>query len=261
MSKFKTQHKARKRFGQNFLIDHNIINQIISAIAPESDQYFIEVGPGKGALTELILPQVKHLDAIELDKDLIPYLLALLIEKGDIKIHNLDILKLDIETLNPHQKHYRVFGNIPYNISSPLLFHLIKQKKYITDMLFMFQKEFAERLVAEPNTKSYGRLSVMLQYHCEIEYLFSVRRECFVPSPQVDSSIVRLTPYKKPPIETKNYQQFSIIVREAFNQRRKTLRNSLKKFFSEEQLKSLNIDPLARAENLSVSDYVNLSHH
>jgi len=257
-------HQARKRFGQHFLRDQKIIQRIVSAIAPEPDQHLIEIGPGLGALTLPILRKTGALEAIEVDRDIVPILQEASKELGDLLIYQKDVLHFDLSVIAQKQKPLRVFGNLPYNISTPLIFHLLKYTDYISDMHFMLQKEVADRLTSIPGRKSYSRLSVMAQYHYHIKQLFDVPPHAFRPAPKVDSRIVRLLPYGKIPYPAKDYARFETIVKQAFSQRRKTLRNSLsglKTPIPEEIWKLVGIDPQKRAENLSVEEFVKLSNH
>lgn len=256
-------HQARKRFGQHFLRDQKIIQQIVAAIAPEAGQRLVEIGPGLGAITIPVLELCGSLAAIEVDRDVIPILQEASQEVGDLLIYQKDVLNFDFAVALQDKKQLRVFGNLPYNISTPLLFHLIKYCPIISDMTFMLQKEVAERLGSLPSKKSYSRLSVMTQYHFQVKQLFDVPPTAFKPAPKVDSRIVRLLPYKKVPYLAQDYSRFETIVKQAFSQRRKTLRNSLsglKTPIPEESWKKANIDPQKRAENLSVEDFVRLSN-
>jgi 16S rRNA (adenine1518-N6/adenine1519-N6)-dimethyltransferase len=251
MSEFKN---PRKRFGQNFLHDQNIINKIISAINPQVNDAIVEIGPGRGALTFPILEIVKHLDVIEIDRDLILWWQDKHIDK--LTIHPVDALEVDLCSLK-HSNNLRVIGNLPYNISTPLLFHLFKHIGCISDMHFMLQKEVVERMVAKPGSRTYGRLSVMTQFYCDAQLLFTVSRHAFNPPPRIESAIVQLVPNKQ-------YQHIhpvtlGKVVQQAFSQRRKTLRNCLKNWFSTEQLENLHIDPSARPETLGLPDYVRLA--
>jgi len=256
-------HFPRKRFGQNFLNDTFVIEQIIAAINPKPDEMIIEVGPGLGALTKPLLQTTEQLHVIELDKDIIPLLSALPQNHQQLTIHQADVLKVDFASLTDNKKPLRIVGNLPYNISTPLIFHLLAQKDVIKDMHFMLQKEVVQRICAKPNTKAYGRLSIMVQYHCTTEDLFTVYPEAFSPPPKVNSAVVRLIPHTRLPYIAKDENHFSDIVREAFNHRRKTIHNALKGFISSDAFTKTQIDPKKRAEQLSISDFVNLSnaHH
>lgn len=255
-------HKARKRFGQNFLVDQSVINNIVRAIRPRPDDRLVEIGPGQGALTAPLLEGCEQLQVIELDRDLIPTLLAQFAKYPQFKIHQADALKFDFGALIQAQEKLRIVGNLPYNISTPLLFHLLEYEHCIQDMHFMLQKEVVLRLAAQPGDKNYGRLSVMAQYYCDISYLFDVPPESFRPAPKVDSAIVRLIPHLNKPAVAKDIQHLEQLVAAAFQQRRKTLRNALKNYALEIEARKtrIAIDFSLRAENLALSDYVNLSN-
>ena len=257
-------HKARKRFGQHFLHDKNIIHKLLRAVNPQTTDTLIEIGPGQGALTFPLLEQCKKLTAIELDRDLIPILKRGAEGLGELNLINSDILKIDMAALSLTPP-FRLVGNLPYNISTPLMFHMLEYNELIKDMHFMVQKEVAERIIAtsDKNTSSskhYGRLSVMMQYFCRCDYLFDVPPGCFSPPPKVDSSIIRLIPHSKPPVQVDDIEMLELVVKTAFNQRRKTISNSLKKLLSRDQIHSLDINPASRAENLSLSDFAKLSN-
>ncbi len=254
------QHRARKRFGQNFLHDATVLQRIVSAIDPRPGQTLVEIGPGPGALTRQILTLTKQLTVVELDRDLIPLLQQNCAGLGTLEIHSADALKFDFCTLKQPEKRIRLFGNLPYNISTPLLFHLFKQLPCIQDMYFMLQKELVERIIATPGSKTYGRLSVMVQFHCQVEMLFTVGPEAFRPAPKIDSAIIRLIPHPEPPVEVTDPAAFSQLVTQAFSQRRKTLRNTLKKMLSAEQISSSGIDPAIRAEQLSLQEFALLAN-
>ena len=254
MSEFKS---PRKRFGQNFLQDQNIIDKIIAAIAPRHDDSIIEIGPGRGALTLPLLEKLEQLHVIEIDRDLISWWHEKQI--ANLKLHELDALKADICSIYPGQPEHqcRIVGNLPYNISTPLLFHLFTYLPCIKDMHFMLQKEVVERITASPGSKIYGRLSLMTQFYCQTQNLFSVSRHAFSPAPKVESAIVQLIPHTEQanaPAET-----FAAIVKQAFSQRRKTIRNSLKDWFSTAQLETLQLDPSARPETLSLDTFKTLA--
>jgi 16S rRNA (adenine1518-N6/adenine1519-N6)-dimethyltransferase len=253
------RHRPRKRFGQHFLHDPAIIERIIRAIDPHVGEHFVEIGPGLGALTRPLLHAVGQLDVVELDRDVIPILREACEGCGELRVHNYDVLKFDFTSIDTERK-LRVVGNLPYNISTPLIFHLIKQLDAICDMHFMLQKEVAERLVATPATEHYGRLSVMAQWRCAAELLFTVGPGAFSPAPKVDSAIVRITPHHRPPIHVEDENLFAVVVNQAFSQRRKTLRNTLKGFFTKNELESLDIDPMRRPETLSLAEFAQLSN-
>jgi 16S rRNA (adenine1518-N6/adenine1519-N6)-dimethyltransferase len=253
-------HTPRKRFGQHFLTNQTIIAKIVAAIAPKTADHLVEIGPGQGVLTKAILPSVKQMIAIELDRDLIEPLKAACLSIGQIEIYQADALTFDFSTLAKDHNKIRLIGNLPYNISTPLLFHLIQYKDLIQDMHFMLQKEVVDRLTANIGGSEYNRLSVMVQYHCQTEALFTVPPTAFYPPPKVDSAVVRLTPYAKAPYMANDYEHFSNIVRLAFSHRRKTIKNNFKDVFSADELKGCAIDPSLRAQDLGVSDYVRLAN-
>jgi 16S rRNA (adenine1518-N6/adenine1519-N6)-dimethyltransferase len=251
------KHVAKKRFGQNFLSDPDIIRSLVEAIRPQPDDLMVEIGPGLGALTQPLLQTLHHLHAVELDRDIVAWMQGHY-PAGKITIHNVDALKFDFATLG---EKVRVVGNLPYNISTPILFHLLECVDHITDMHFMLQKEVVERMVAEPSTSDYGRLSVMLQYRLQMEYLLTVPPEAFDPAPKVESAFVRLVPYAAPPHPAKDEKLFGKIVTAAFSQRRKTLRNTLKSLLDDAGFAALQIDPQLRAENLGVAQFVAITNH
>ncbi|KTC64634.1 dimethyladenosine transferase (plasmid) [Legionella adelaidensis] len=249
-------HQPRKRFGQNFLQDKNIINKILRSFNPKPDEFIVEIGPGLGALTLPLLQEVNSLVAIEIDKDLQKYLQAQPEAKNKLKIIDADALTINYSDFG-HE--IRVIGNLPYNISTPLLFSLLQSSQHIKDMLFMLQKEVVERLAAEPGTKDYGRLSIMVQYLCQVDYLFTVPAEAFFPPPKVESAIVSLTPYKKNPFTAVPVQQLEKLVAKAFSMRRKTLANNLKGFINLDILEKLNINPGLRPEQVTVEQYAQIA--
>ncbi len=253
-------HIVRKRFGQHFLHDKQIIQRIVDAIKPQEKQHVVEIGPGQGALTLPILKKIGKLEVIELDRDLIHPLKTRCIEKGELIIHQADALKFDFAQLTHEKKSLRLIGNLPYNISTPLIFHLLEFADLIIDMHFMLQKEVVDRIAARSNTHAYGRLSVMVQYHCSVMSLFHVGPDAFSPPPQVESSIVRLIPHVELPYKAQDYEHFAQLVRTAFSHRRKTLRNSLRNCVSDEDWENVNIDSHLRPEQISVSEYVKLSN-
>ena len=257
------KHKARKRFGQNFLHDQNIIQRIINSIAATDEQYIVEIGPGKGALTEHLVQRCKQLDVIELDRDLIPILQQQFSSYDNFKIHNADALQFNFSSLlsqTDTSAKFRLVGNLPYNISTPLIFHLLENVHLIDDMHFMLQKEVVERLTAQPGTKAYGRLSILVQYLCHAEQLFIVPPGAFTPAPKIDSAIIQLMPRQtSDSLIDGTLERLSFIAKSAFSQRRKTLRNNLKKILTDEQIKSCDIDPSRRAETLSIEEFVQLS--
>ncbi len=253
-------HKARKRFGQNFLHDHNVIENIVANLQIESGDHIVEIGPGKGALTGSILIPGVPLDIIEIDRDLVALLKQKFEAHENLRIISADALQFDFSSLQKNNEKLRIIGNLPYNISTPLLFHLFENFSCIKDMHFMLQKELVDRICADPGTKKYGRLSVMSQFYCSVEPLFEVAPESFTPSPKVISAIVKLTPHSQPPVQVESLTHFNKVVRTAFSQRRKTLRNSLKSLISEEKIRALSIDPGVRAESISLNDFAKLSN-
>ncbi|WP_020208114.1 16S rRNA (adenine(1518)-N(6)/adenine(1519)-N(6))-dimethyltransferase RsmA [Gilvimarinus chinensis] len=252
-------HRARKRFGQNFLIDHGIIQQIARSVSPKAGQVIVEIGPGQGALTEPLAAAAETLHVIELDRDLVPWLKVRFEKHPGFQLHQADALKFDFASLSENGKPLRIVGNLPYNISTPLIFHLISYASQVQDMHFMLQKEVVKRLAATPGDKAYGRLSVMVQYYCDVAWLFDVPPGSFDPAPKVDSAIVRLVPHKALPHPAQNIETLEKLVTAAFGQRRKTLRNALKSLLSAEQMEGLPVDTSLRAEALSVAEFVTLS--
>lgn len=253
-------HGPRKRFGQHFLEDTQVIEDIVNVIAPTPGQSLVEIGPGQGALTIPVLKKTGELDVVELDRDLIPVLTARCKEYGTLRIFQADALEFDFSQLVKKSEPLRVIGNLPYNISTPLIFHLLEFAAFIQDMHFMLQKEVVDRMAAKPGDDAYGRLGIMVQYHCEVTSLFDVGPDAFYPPPKVDSSIVRLVPHKTIFPFAENYAHFENVVKLAFNQRRKTLRNSLKSLVTGEDWLRNEIDSSLRPEELSVNDYVKLSN-
>lgn len=253
-------HTARKRFGQNFLHDHTIIYNILSSLQASPDEHWVEIGPGLGALTEPLLAMGLHLDVVELDRDLVVYLQDKFKAAPGLRIFSADALRFDFSALATAEQKLRIIGNLPYNISTPLMFHLLANAQCIEDMHFMLQKEVVERICAAPGSKKYGRLSVMMQYYCATELLFEVPPESFDPIPKVTSAIVRLVPHLAPPVQVDDLAKLNRVVTQAFSQRRKTLRNSLKKLIPEAAFDSLGIDATHRAETLSLSDFARLSN-
>ncbi|TYG34234.1 16S rRNA (adenine(1518)-N(6)/adenine(1519)-N(6))-dimethyltransferase RsmA [Lonepinella koalarum] len=259
-------HTARKRFGQNFLHDDNVIQGIVSAIYPQKEQYLVEIGPGLGALTEPVGEQVEQLTVIELDRDLAERLRHHPFLHQKLKVIETDAMQFDFgklyndENLAEKGQKLRVFGNLPYNISTPLMFHLFKFHDKIQDMHFMLQKEVVKRLCAVPNSKAYGRLTIMAQYFCQVMPVLEVPPTAFKPAPKVDSAVVRLIPHQNLPHPVKDLYWLNRVTSQAFNQRRKTLRNALSTLFSAENLTALGMDLNARAENLSIADYARLAN-
>jgi len=253
-------HKPRKRFGQNFLHDKMVIQRIVNNINPRQGDHIVEIGPGEGALTELILDKIGAMDVVELDRDLIPLLKIRFVMQEGLTIHQADALKFNFCELKESDKKLRIIGNLPYNISTPLLFHLFDNNHCIQDMHFMLQKEVVDRIVAKPGDSAYGRLGIMMQYYCRSEYVFTVKPGAFRPPPKVDSAIVRLIPHEKPPVEIDDFNTFSEIVNFSFTQRRKTLRNILKGKLEVSQIEALGIEPTIRPERLSLQDFTKIAN-
>ena len=254
-------HKARKRFGQNFLQDHNVIYNILANIHANEGEHWIEIGPGLGAITEPLLQKNIILDVVELDRDLVEFLEEKFSQHKNFTIHSADALNFDFAALLEQGEKCRIIGNLPYNISTPLLFHLLDNAHCIEDMHFMLQKEVVNRICAEPGSKKYGRLSVMMQYYCETEQVFDVPPESFNPVPKVMSAIVKLRPHQKAPVDISDIKLLNKVVITAFSQRRKTIRNSLKTLISEQQLDTLGIDPTLRAESITLAEFASISQH
>lgn len=256
------KHQAKKRFGQNFLTDQSVITSLVDAINPQEGQMLIEIGPGLGALTKPLLNKVTELHVVEIDRDIVSWMNTEYsmpaYQKNKLTIHNVDALKFDFSSLGSH---LRVTGNLPYNISTPILFHLLDNLPSIVDMHFMLQKEVVERMVAAPATPAYGRLSVMLQYYLQMEYLITVPPEAFNPAPKVESAFVRCVPHAELPFIAKNTDLFAKVVLAAFSQRRKTIRNTLKPFFNNDDFIKLGIDAQRRAETFSVAEFVVMTNY
>ncbi|MBT9568478.1 MAG: 16S rRNA (adenine(1518)-N(6)/adenine(1519)-N(6))-dimethyltransferase RsmA [Thiobacillus sp.] len=244
-------HAPRKRFGQNFLIDESIIHAIVNAIHPQPDETLVEIGPGLGALTRPLLERVSHLHAVELDRDIVARLQKTWPAER-LTLHSHDALKFDFGALGDS---LRIIGNLPYNISTPLLFHLMTYSAQIRDMTFMLQKEVVERMVAEPGTTDYGRLTLMLQRRFHLEWLLDVPPEAFNPPPKVESAVVRLIPKTAIEVAALDEELFARVVAAAFSQRRKTLKNTLASLFKPDDFSALGIDPGLRAEALPLSAY------
>jgi len=249
----------RKSLGQNFLQDPNIIAKIVASLNVQADDMVLEIGPGRGALTELILPLANHFHLVEYDRDLVTYWQDRATTASNLSVHNADILQFDVAQILNTQS-IKVIGNLPYNISSPVLFHLMRYADHISSQVVMLQKEVVQRMAAEPGGKNYGRLSVMLQQRYDIEYLFTVPPGAFFPPPKVESAIARLTPLRHIAHPVANAGGFESLVKQAFSQRRKTLRNTLKGLLTSEQIESVGINPSARAETLSVADFTALAN-
>lgn len=252
-------HMPRKRFGQNFLHDPGIVRRILAAIAPQPGDHLVEIGPGEGAITAGLLERSGALDAIEIDRDLFA---ALQVRFGDrgLRLHSADALKFDFCMLAAGGTRLRIVGNLPYNISTPLLFHLLEQATCIRDMHFMLQKEVVERMAAAPGSKTYGRLSVALQARCVVAPLFDIGPGAFRPPPKVDSAFVRLVPHRTPPFPITDPAVFDRLLAQAFSQRRKTLRNALKGMVTVDELMSLGIDPGLRPEQVGVAGFAAIAN-
>jgi 16S rRNA (adenine1518-N6/adenine1519-N6)-dimethyltransferase len=250
--------QPKKRFGQHFLHDRAVVERIVAAFDPRPGETVVEIGPGLGALTRLLLERVSHLHVVELDRDLAARLRADYPPER-LTVHEADALKFDFCVLAPAGGALRLIGNLPYNISTPLLFRLLDQERCIADMLFMLQKEVVERMAAAPGGKDYGRLSVMIQWRLAVHRLFDVRPRAFTPPPQVDSSVVRLVPHGAPPIQVDDPERFAYVVRAAFAHRRKTLRNNLKELVPGSTWSALGIDPGRRAETLTLAEFAALA--
>lgn len=250
------KHIARKRFGQNFLQDPQIVADIVGAVNPPRDGQVVEIGPGLGALTVPLMARVDHLHVVEIDRDLIARLKKQY-PKDKLTIHEGDALEFDFGQLGPN---LQIVGNLPYNISTPLLFHLASFAPMVRDMHFMLQKEVVERMVALPGESEYSRLSVMLQYRFYMDWLLDVPPESFDPAPKVDSAVVRLIPRPQEELTAKNPALLEKVVQAAFSQRRKMLRNTLKELGGEAWLEAHGIKPTARAEDVPVADYVALAN-
>ena len=254
-----SQHVARKRFGQNFLVDTQVIGSILAAIAPRRDDLIVEIGPGLGALTAPLIERLDRLHAVEIDRDIVARLRRRF-PAEQLVLHEGDALSFDFGALAVGDQVLRVVGNLPYNISTPLLFHLAQFADQVYDMHFMLQKEVVERMVAEPGGADYGRLSVMLQYRFVIDRLLDVPPESFDPAPRVDSAVVRLIPRRPEDLTARDEQYFAALVAQAFSQRRKMLRNTLKGVIDDTVFTEAGIAPTVRAEDLSVADYIRLSN-
>ena len=251
-----TQHTARKRFGQNFLQDSRIIADIVQAVRPQPADIVVEIGPGLGAITEPLAAKLDCLHVCEIDRDIIGYLKTRPYA-GKLVIHEGDVLQFDFASVPGRKK---IVGNLPYNISTPLLFHLSRYADEVEDMHFMLQKEVVERMVVEPGSNDFGRLSVMLQYFFEMEKLLDVPPEAFSPAPKVDSAVVRLIPAKYRIGQAQDFEQFAALVKQAFHQRRKTIRNNLKGIADDGDLQAAGISPQERAEHIAPEKYVALAN-
>ena len=262
-SKIHLGHQAKKRFGQNFLNNEAVISDIVDAINPEPGENLVEIGPGLGALTEPVVERAEKLSVVELDRDLVKRLSSHPFLAPHLTIYEADALSFDFAQLITSENSgqpLRIFGNLPYNISTPLIFHLLTFKDKVKDMHFMLQKEVVERMAASPDCKAYGRLSIMTQYQCQVIPVMEIGPEHFTPAPKVDSAIVRLIPHDDIKNPVKDINALNTVCLAAFNQRRKTIRNGFKKLITVEQLASLNIDANLRPENLTIDNYITLAN-
>ncbi|MFT7234658.1 MAG: 16S rRNA (adenine1518-N6/adenine1519-N6)-dimethyltransferase [Methylophagaceae bacterium] len=248
--------RARKRFSQNFLQDEMVIADIVGAIDPAADQHLVEIGPGHGAITQHLVSACRRLDVVEIDRDLIPLLVQKLGHNKQLHVHEADALTFDYTDLVVTDEPLRVIGNLPYNITTPLLFQLLAQSHCISDMCFMLQLEVVQRICAQPGSKTYGRLSIMMQYQCEATQLFTVPPEAFEPKPKVDSAIIYLKPSTLLINKSLPIAALSKVVTQAFSMRRKTISNTLKSIMSLSVLEALDIDFKQRPETLCVEQYV-----
>ena len=251
-------HRPRKRFGQHFLSDPGVIDAIVRAIGPQLDDTIVEIGPGRGAITEPLARKAGRLHCVELDRDLAAALRHRFEDIDTVAVHEADALNFDFCALGGS---LRIVGNLPYNISTPLLFHLVDCRDCIADMYFMLQKEVVDRMTASPGSKAYGRLGIMLGCHFSVEALFDVGPQCFEPPPAVMSAVARLAPLgsERPAIDDEKL--LGRLVATAFSQRRKTARNALKTMVDEAELRSLGIDPRCRPESIPISDYIALANY
>jgi len=252
-------HKARKRFGQNFLQDTFFQQQILGALHIEPQDHWVEIGPGQGAITDHLAAKTHTLDAVELDRDLVKLLTARYAKQAHVTIHSHDALTFNF-TQWAEQHRIRLVGNLPYNISTPLIFKLLEQRACLQDAHFLLQKEVVDRLAATPGHKTYGKLSVIIQQAFQVTALFTIPPEAFQPQPKVQSSFIRLSPYLNPPVAVSDQATFIALVKQAFAQKRKTLRNNLKTLFSDDALLDLGIRPDARAETLSLQQFADLAN-
>jgi 16S rRNA (adenine1518-N6/adenine1519-N6)-dimethyltransferase len=252
------KHKARKRFGQNFLHDQQVINRIVASIAPKETDLLVEIGPGQAALTRPLVESGAELHLIELDRDLVDALQKRFSGNANVFIHSCDALKANLPEITS-ERPFRLIGNLPYNISTPLIFHVLESAELVIDMHFMLQKEVVDRMAAGPGSRTYGRLSVMTQFRSKVTPLFDVGPESFSPAPRVSSSIVRLEPLQSPPADAGSFDNLKLVVSAAFSKRRKTLRNSLRELLNADQILASGVDPGQRAEQLSLSQFAALA--
>lgn len=251
-------HRPRKRFGQNFLKDPTVVERIVQAIDPKPEEALVEIGPGLGAITVPLLARGGRIQVIELDRDLIPRLEARCAGLGSLTVHQGDVLDFDLSSLDPEAGGLRVVGNLPYNISTPILFHLLTQRRWLRDMHVMLQREVVDRMAAGPGSRDYGRLSVMVQYHCAVTPLFGIGPDAFRPRPKVESTFLRLVP-RPCPAGSVDPSVLERLVRTAFSQRRKKLGNTLKPLLNRQALIDTGVDPDARAETLPLTAFIALA--
>jgi 16S rRNA (adenine1518-N6/adenine1519-N6)-dimethyltransferase len=252
-------HRPRARFSQNFLQDRGVLARIIDVIAPKPGEILVEIGPGLGALTAPLLARVDRLHVVEIDRDLAAALHQRFAGEDRLQIHLGDALSFDFTSLVSNAERLRVVGNLPYHISTPLLFHLFAHSAVIQDMYFMLQRELVQRIVASPGSRTYGRLSVMTQLYCRVDKLFDVRPGAFYPVPKVASALLRLIPRSEPPSPMKDRAALEKLVARVFSQRRKTLRNSLKPWLGEDQIRDAQVDPNRRPETLTLAQFAALA--
>lgn len=252
------EHRARKRFGQNFLTDKSLIQRIVNTINPAAGELILEIGPGQAAISKPLAESGAELHLLEIDRDLVARLKLIFEPMGLAKVHQGDALKMDYSDIVQNRA-FRLVGNLPYNISTPLIFHVLQWNEQVIDMHFMLQQEVVRRMAASPGSKAWGKLSVMCQYRCSVTPLFNVPPEAFSPAPRVQSSIVRLIPHPQPPVRVANLSAFERVVNQAFSQRRKTLRNSLRSVLDAPSIESAGIDPGIRPEMLSLEQFAALS--
>ena len=253
-------HYARRRFGQNFLHDENVIRKIVDSISAVEGDHLLEIGPGLGALTKELAKTGATIHCVELDADLAKSLRTEFQEYDSIKIIEGDALKFDLSSIATEKRPLRVIGNLPYNISTPIIFHLLKNSELIRDMTFMLQLEVIQRMVSKVGKRNYGRLSLMVQYYCEVEHLFNVASSAFSPKPKVVSALARLKPHNSTSIRAKDSDCLQTVIRTAFNQRRKTLRNSLRTIIPEALLDRIAINKNLRPQDITLNEYVEISN-
>lgn len=253
-----THPPVRKSLGQHFLHQRSVIEAIVARFGPRPEDVVLEIGPGRGALTEALAPRVAALHVVEVDRMLAARLSERTGDIPNLTVHRADALRFDVRAVG---RRVRIIGNLPYNISTPLLFHLLDQAPCIQDMHLMLQKEVVERMLAEPGSKTYGRLSVMVQQRCRGELVLRVAPGAFTPPPDVQSAVVALRPESPPPFPVNNPGRFAAIVKQAFGQRRKTLRNALKGLVADDELEACGIAPGSRAEQVTVEQFAALANH